>query len=135
MRLALDVRALAWHLMRVIATVCMARFSTRSPPRLSRCLIRRPLVTSSGVTPTSEANAASLLTRPGWGQLMISWPATTVPTPGSAALLRPWRSAGSVAPLVGSLASLGELGGLRKTPRAGFGALGLGDPLEDPATC
>jgi hypothetical protein len=31
-----------------------------------------------------EANAASLLTRLGWNQLISSWAATTAPTPGSA---------------------------------------------------
>ena len=41
-----------------------------------------PLLASSGATPASEANAASLLTRPGWDQLMSSWAATTGPTPG-----------------------------------------------------
>lgn len=48
-----------------------------------------PLLASKGATPASEAKAASLLTRPGWDQLISSWAATTGPTPGSASSAGP----------------------------------------------
>jgi hypothetical protein len=77
----------AWHRRRV--TLCRARLSARSPPRSRRCLVRWPLLASRGATPASEANVASLLTRPGWDQLISSWAATTGPTPGSASSAGP----------------------------------------------
>jgi hypothetical protein len=72
-----------------MAMTCNARFRSRSPPRLRRCRVRCPLLASSGATPASAANAASLRTRPRWDQLTKSWAATTGPTPGSASRVGP----------------------------------------------
>ena len=44
----------------------MARFSARSPPRLSRCRTVWPLLAGTGLVPARAANAASLRHRPGW---------------------------------------------------------------------
>lgn len=49
--------------------VCIARFSCRSPPRFSRCLLARPEETGIGATPAKDAKAASERNRPGCGQL------------------------------------------------------------------
>ena len=45
-------------------TVCRARLSWRSPPRLSRCRVVWPLEAGIGATPASRAKAASERTRP-----------------------------------------------------------------------
>ena len=50
-----------------------------SAPSLSTSL---PILASSGATPASEANAASLRTRPGWGQLSNKSSSHDGPTPG-----------------------------------------------------
>ena len=60
---------------------CSARFSARSPPRLSRCRVTRPLEAGIGAAPARFANAASLRQRPGWDQDTIAWAALTGPIP------------------------------------------------------
>ena len=64
-------------------TVWRARLSWRSPPRLRRWRMVRPLEAGSGATPASRANAASLRTRSWCDQVTISCAATIGPTPGS----------------------------------------------------
>ena len=44
--------------------MCSARLSCRSPPRLSRCRLVRPLEAGTGATPASRAKAASERSRP-----------------------------------------------------------------------
>ena len=61
--------------------VWMARFSARSPPRLSRCRTILPLLAGMGLVPPRAANAASLRHRPGWEKLTTAWAAVTGPTP------------------------------------------------------
>ncbi len=61
--------------------VCRARFRARSPPRLRRCRMVRPLLASSGRAPARVANAASLRHRPGWEKLTIACAALTGPMP------------------------------------------------------
>src|SRR5438552_13613579 len=64
-------------------TVCRARLSWRSPPRLSRCRVVLPLEAGTGATPARRAKAASDRSRPGCEQATISCAATIGPTPGS----------------------------------------------------
>jgi hypothetical protein len=59
----------------------MARFSARSPPRLSRCRTVRPLLAGMGLVPPRAAKAASLRQRPGWEKLTMACAALTGPTP------------------------------------------------------
>ena len=63
--------------------VWRARLSWRSPPRLRRWRVVRPLEAGSGATPASRAKAASEPTRPRCDQVTISWAATIGPMPGS----------------------------------------------------
>ena len=67
--------------MRVVAMSCSALLSARSPPRLRRCRVTRPLEAGMGAAPASFANAASLGQRPGWDQDTIAWAALTGPIP------------------------------------------------------
>ena len=73
--------ALGQQRMRVMAMVCRARLSARSPPRLSRWRTVRPLLASRGLVPARAANAASLRQRPGWEKQTMAWAALTGPMP------------------------------------------------------
>src|SRR5664279_3269268 len=61
--------------------VCNARLSCRSPPRLRRCRLVRPLLASSGLAPARAANAASLRQRPTWENDTIPCAPLNGPTP------------------------------------------------------
>ena len=71
--------------------VCRARFSARSPPRLSRCRTVRPLLAGSGLVPPRAANAASLRQRPGGRSDTMAWAALTGPTPRARSARGPGR--------------------------------------------
>jgi hypothetical protein len=80
---ARDIAAVRSQLrMRVRAMVCTARFSARSPPRLSRCRTVCPLLAGTGLVPASAAKAGSLRTRPTWEKDTTTCAALTGPTPG-----------------------------------------------------
>jgi hypothetical protein len=88
----------------------MARFSARSPPRLSRCRTVMPLLAGTGLVPPRAANAASLRHRPGWEKLTMAWAALTGPTPKR--LVRPGAMSSTmassrVAPLLSKLSAAG----------------------------
>src|SRR5207245_1905205 len=64
--------------------MCSARFSWRSPPRLSRCRLIGPLEASTGLVPASAAKEASERIRP-WLPLETNSCAAQIgPTPHSA---------------------------------------------------
>lgn len=74
-RVTLSVR------IRVNAMVLIARFSRRSPPRLSRCLTVFPEDAGIGQVPAIIAKAAAERMRPGCDQTVITIAAVTAPTP------------------------------------------------------
>ena len=67
--------------MRAVAMVCSARFRARSPPRLRRYRMVRPLLAGSGLAPPRAAIAASLRHRPGCENDTMAWAALTGPMP------------------------------------------------------
>lgn len=66
---------------RLRAMVCTARFSARSPPRLSRHRVVLPLLAGIGQVPAREANAPSWRQRPGWEYDTMACAALTGPIP------------------------------------------------------